>query len=105
MESQKDQLIQQIQQKAKKGSLDDLVDEIQSHLGLTFELNTSPTPNLCLKDAIEVRDEYKTTFSLQDLAHYLSAIGIKNIHLKIEEISLPKDAATFWGLVRKGKKK
>jgi hypothetical protein len=103
MESQNDQLIQQIQQKAKEGSLEDLVNEIQSKLGLTFELNTSPTPNLCLKNAEEVRDEYKTTFSVQDLAHYLSAIGIKNIHLKTEEITLPKDAATFWRLVRKGK--
>lgn len=102
MESQKDKMIQQ---KAKEENLKDLINKIQSHLGLTFELNTSPTPNLCLKDAIEVRDEYKTTFSLQDLTHYLSAIGIENIHLKIEEISLPKDAATFWGLVRKGKKK
>jgi hypothetical protein len=103
MESPKDQFIQQIQQKAKEGSLDDLINKIQSHLELTIELNTTPTQNLCLKNAEEVRDEYKTTFSVQDLAHYLSAIGIKSVNFKTDEIRLPKDSATFWGLVRKGK--
>ncbi|WP_194973949.1 hypothetical protein [Aquiflexum lacus] len=96
-------MIKQIQQKAKDGTLKDLMNEFQTNLDLTFESN--PTPNLCLKDAEEVRDEYKTTFSLQDLTHYLSAIGINKINFKIEKTPIPKDAGTFWELVRRGKSK
>jgi hypothetical protein len=99
MDSPNEELIKQIHQKAKDGTLEGLIKEFQTQFDLTFEPNANPTPNLCLKDAVEVRDEYKTTFSSQDLAHYLLAIGINNINFKIEEIPLPKNVAIFWELV------
>ncbi|WP_373522862.1 hypothetical protein [Aquiflexum sp.] len=103
MESSKDELFKLIQQKVKDGSIEALLKEIQKSLDLTLDLSSTSTSNLCLKDAEEVRDEYKTTFTLQDLAHYQAAIGINTIYFKIEEIPIPKNVGAFWRLVKEGK--
>ncbi|PRY84558.1 hypothetical protein CLW00_11919 [Mongoliibacter ruber] len=101
MDAPKKDFFMLMQQKLKNGSLGDLISKIESRLDLTFEGNTPFNPNLCLKDAEEVRDEFKSTFTQEELFHYLWAIGANVNNFKKMPIPLPENTAIFLQLVRK----
>jgi predicted helicase len=86
-------------------------EQLASALALEFVPFTDPEGNVCLAGSDEVRDEYRTSFTELDVAHYLRAVmhspewPEKNQDLaKIEPsaIPLPKSATHFWQLVRMG---
>ncbi|GGW60499.1 hypothetical protein DFQ11_102686 [Winogradskyella epiphytica] len=86
-----------------------LILYIEKSFQLSFETNESQDPNVCFIKSHELRDDYKTTFTPQDLFNYLAAI-IQSTPLpdtihqnqKTPSIPHPKDEKTFWKMVKLG---
>lgn len=88
-----------------------IVKEIAHQLGLAFVPEKEEAGNVCFINSSEVRDDYKTTFAPIDLLDYIYAVLHSPTYretykefLKIDfpRVPYPKDAETFWQLVRLG---
>jgi len=66
-------------------------------MGLTFISDESSKGNVCFANDATLRPDFKTTFTEKDLKHYI--LGLP----QTQNITLPKDAATFWEIVDLGR--
>jgi predicted helicase len=88
-----------------------IVKQIAEKLGLGFVPEKEAEGNVCFVNSPEVRDDFKTTFAPIDLLDYIYAVLHSPTYrekykefLKIDfpRVPYPKDADTFWQLVRLG---
>ena len=89
----------------------EIVKQIAEKLGLGFVPEKEAEGNVCYINSPEVRDDYKTTFAPIDVLDYIYAVLHSPTYrekykefLKIDfpRVPYPKDADTFWQLVRLG---
>lgn len=88
------------------------VEKWASGLGLQFQSVNEPDVSVCFAQSPEIRDEYRTYFTVGDLIHYFSAIlyfelsdncRVDIADIKLELIPPPLSADEFWTVVRKGR--
>lgn len=93
------------------------ITNIEENLGLVFvpepfELAKDSVGNVCMANSIEVRNEYKDTFTPTDLLDYSYAVlhsaKYRDAHkeFKKSDFSLlphPAEPQAFWELVRSGR--
>ncbi len=73
-----------------------LIKEIEEKTGLIFLENESDE-NLCYaQNNSDMRDEFKSVFTLSDLKYFIKSF-------LQDSINIPSDSTTFWKLVEKGK--
>jgi len=89
----------------------EIVKQIAERLGLGFVAEKETEGNVCFVNSPEIRDDFKTTFAPIDLLDYIYAVLHSPSYrkkykefLKIDfpRVPYPKDAETFWQLVRLG---
>lgn len=89
----------------------EIVKQIAAQLGLGFVAEKEPEGNVCFINSPEIRDDFKTTFAPIDLLDYIYAVlHSPNYREKYKEflkidfprVPYPKDAETFWQLVKLG---
>lgn len=79
-----------------------------SGLRLEFVMENEPGGNLCLAYSHEIRDDYRSFFTADDLVDYLYAALQKTnkynefLNLGLPALPQPRNVATFWKLVRQG---
>lgn len=94
-------VFQNLLQKIHAGEFQDQINSMQKNLELYYIPENIHTPNLCFREAEEVRDEYKTYFSSLDLAYFLVGIDFKQGNNGEKEV-IPKSTEEFWRFVKKG---
>ena len=92
---------QNLLQKIHTGEFPEQINSIQKNLELVYIPENTHTPNLCFREAEDVRDEYKTHFSSLDLAYFLVGIDFKGGNNGEKEV-FPKSTEEFWSFVKKG---
>ena len=89
----------------------EIVKQIAEKLGLGFVPEKEVEGNVCFVNSPEIRDDFKTTFAPIELLDYIYAVLHSPTYrekykefLKIDfpRVPYPKDADTFWQLVRLG---
>lgn len=89
----------------------EFIRQIAQKIHLVFVSGTEQEGNVCLADSPEVRPEYRQSFSLHDLQHYLYAVFCSSACEAMRRtgaapdfsrIPHPKDADTFWRLAGSG---
>lgn len=87
-----------------------IIRQIEANTGLLF-LEDQPANEVCYANAPELRDDFKTGFTLQDIISYFS--GQKSDHADVdallinnnlETLPLPTDAESFWRVVNKARR-
>lgn len=88
-----------------------IIRQIEANTGLLF-LEDQPANEVCYAHAPELRDDFKTGFTLQDVISYFlsqktdhaddNALLINNNDL--ETLPLPTDAESFWRVVNKARR-
>ena len=74
---------------------------IEQRTGLTFIGEAYADGAVCFADSTEVRPEYKQSFTVADVLHYIQGA------LKSQTgaaIPYPEDSNTFWKLAEKGRR-
>ncbi len=91
----------------------EIIKEISGKLSLSFLPEKEPEGNVCFINSPEVRDDFKTTFASIDLLDYVYAVlhstryrvkDKKFLKIDLSGVPYPKDADTFWKLVKLGGK-
>jgi len=91
----------------------EIIKRFSRRLGLGFDANLNAEGNVCLVNHEDVRPEYRLHFGYMDLVDFLYAALYEPIYnelfndtspVKFPLLPYPKDLATFWQLVQKGRK-
>ena len=86
-------------------------EAISQKFNLEFYIKTPPEGNVCFAQNEEVRDDFRTFFTLTDLLNYIHGIlgsaeypKLKNelLETKLQKITIPKSEQMFWDLVHAG---
>ncbi len=81
--------------KTEQEALSGFISRLEDQLRLTFI--ESEEGNVCMANRnSELRDEFKQSFTLADVQHYITTLGIK----AGEPVPLPGDAAAFFNPVK-----
>ncbi len=89
-----------------------IVKNIEEQLGLTFVAEPFDEGNVCMANSPEVRDDYRGTFTPNDLRDYIYAVLHSTSYrekykesskIDFSSISYPKDVRGFWSLVDLGR--
>ncbi|WP_417444534.1 type ISP restriction/modification enzyme [Joostella sp.] len=90
----------------------DIVNEISSVISLPFIFEQETEANVCYANSSELRDDYKTSFTLFDVLDYMYAVlhaplqresNKELININSNGLLLPKDTNTFWESVKTGR--
>lgn len=83
----------------------EIIKQIADHLGLLF-INERIDGNVCFADNIELRPEFRQSFTSIDVLDYCVAISYFNVEaLKTNSTTIPitSDVSVFWQLVNFGR--
>lgn len=90
-----------------------IIQEIQNRLHLTFMTESELRGNVCMANNPEVRDEFREVFVPQDVLDFILAHVHSSTYPKttrkifsknLSQIPCPKNAESFWKLVRLGER-
>ncbi|SHF47742.1 hypothetical protein SAMN05444483_101258 [Salegentibacter echinorum] len=88
-----------------------VAEAISKIFSLEFYIKTPPEGNVCFAQNEEVRDDFRTFFTLTNLLNYIHGIlasaeypKLKNelLESKFQQITIPESEQLFWDLVREG---
>ncbi len=90
----------------------EIIQNIATHLGMSFLPEKEKEGEVCFINSEEVRPEFKLSFAPVDLTDYILAVthnAYNARHKALPEtgsvvIPYPKDAVDFWDLVKLGEK-
>jgi hypothetical protein len=77
-----------------------LISRFEKATGLIFINENEAEGNVCYANDAVLRSEYKTTFTEKDIKNYI--LGLSQTQ-NTQNITLPKDAETFWEIVDMGR--
>ena len=83
----------------------EIIKQIADHLGLLF-INERIDGNVCFADNIELRPEFRQSFTSIDVLDYCFAVSYFNVEaLKTNSTTIPitSDVSVFWQLVNFGR--
>lgn len=90
-----------------------MINWMSKKMGLTFETEMEAGGNVCFANSLEVRDDFKISFSPLDILDYIYGVLHTTTYneeskdfLKMNPPGLPypKDSAAFWESIKLGKK-
>jgi len=90
-----------------------MINWMSKKTGLIFEAEMEASGNVCFANSLEVRDDFKISFSSLDVLNYIYGVLHTTTYNKEHKdflkmnppgLPYPKDSAAFWESVKLGKK-
>lgn len=83
---------------------EDFLREMTVRLDLVFEEISHSNSSVCFANSADVRHELRTTFTRNDIVHYVSAFLAKDYYeLGSFEVPFPGSGSIFWEGVAEGR--
>ena len=80
----------------------EIIQQFKTKLGLSYISENSIEGNLCFANNSELRQEFKLTFTNNDILNYINAFCDESMNNATYKIPYPKDTLTFWKCVETG---